>query len=88
MYGIHKTAKRRVGLKLHTIINVDETIPKMLWFSCTAIHNHILLNKLKYQTLSMNLIKSITTIKPSWSLCKQKQDLLPELRIILHMRQS
>ncbi|MBS1573440.1 MAG: transposase, partial [Bacteroidetes bacterium] len=31
---------------MHTIINVDETVPKMVWFTSAATHDHILLDKL------------------------------------------
>jgi len=41
------TGKNKGGIKLHTVINVDETVPKMVWFSNAATHDHILLEKLK-----------------------------------------
>ena len=42
-----KTGKKKGGIKVHTVINVDETVPKLLWFTEAAIHDHILLDKLK-----------------------------------------
>jgi len=42
-----KNGKRKGGIKVHTIINVDETVPKLVWFSHSARNDHILLNKLK-----------------------------------------
>jgi len=39
--------KSKGGIKLHTVINVDEAVPKMVWFSSAATHDHILLEKLK-----------------------------------------
>jgi hypothetical protein len=42
-----KDGKRKGGIKVHTIINVDETVPKMVWFTNAATNDHILLNKLK-----------------------------------------
>ena len=42
-----KDGKRKGGIKVHTIINVDETVPKMVWFTHSATHDHILLSKLK-----------------------------------------
>ena len=39
--------KKKGGIKLHTVINVDETVPKMVWFSSAATHDHMLLDKLK-----------------------------------------
>lgn len=32
---------------MHTVINVDETVPKMIWFTEAAKNDHILLEKLK-----------------------------------------
>lgn len=42
-----KTGKRKGGIKVHTIINVDETVPKIIWFSHASTNDHVLLNKLK-----------------------------------------
>ena len=42
-----KDGKRKGGIKVHTIINVDETVPKMVWFTSAATNDHVLLNKLK-----------------------------------------
>jgi hypothetical protein len=41
------TGKNKGGIKLHTVINVDEAVPKMVWFSSAASHDHMLLDKLK-----------------------------------------
>ncbi len=32
---------------MHTVINVDEVVPKMVWFTSAATHDHVLLDKLK-----------------------------------------
>lgn len=42
-----KNGKRKGGIKVHTIINVDETVPKFVWFSHAAAHDHALLKKIK-----------------------------------------
>ena len=42
-----KNGKRKGGIKVHTVINVDETVPKMVWFTSAAKHDHFLLEKLK-----------------------------------------
>jgi hypothetical protein len=42
-----KNGKRKGGIKVHTVINVDETVPKMIWFSHSARNDHFLLDKLK-----------------------------------------
>lgn len=39
--------KKKGGIKLHSVINVDETVPQMVWFSSAATHDHMLLDKLK-----------------------------------------
>ena len=39
--------KKKGGMKLHSVINVDETVPKMIWFSSAATHDHMLLEKLR-----------------------------------------
>jgi hypothetical protein len=39
--------KRKGGIKVHTVINVDEGVPKLVWFTEAAKHDHILLHKLK-----------------------------------------
>jgi Transposase DDE domain/Domain of unknown function (DUF4372) len=38
--------KRKGGIKVHTVINVDESVPKMVWFTDAATHDHVLLKKL------------------------------------------
>ena len=40
--------KRKGGIKMHTVINVDEIVPKMVWFTSAATHDHYLLEKLKF----------------------------------------
>jgi len=42
-----QSGKRKGGIKVHTVINVDETVPKMIWFTDASSHDHILLSKLK-----------------------------------------
>jgi hypothetical protein len=48
-----KNGKQKGGIKMHTIINVDETVPKVVWFTSAATNDHILLSKLN---LSSNTI--------------------------------
>jgi len=48
-----KNGKHKGGIKIHTIINVDETVPKVVWFTGAATNDHILLSKLE---LSPNII--------------------------------
>jgi len=42
--------KKKGGIKVHTVINVDETVPKLVWFTDAATHDHILLEKLKFNS--------------------------------------
>lgn len=42
-----QNGKKKGGIKVHTVINVDESVPKLVWFTEAAKHDHILLSKLK-----------------------------------------
>jgi hypothetical protein len=42
-----ENGKKKGGIKVHTVINVDECVPKFIWFTEAAKHDHILLHKLK-----------------------------------------
>jgi len=42
-----QSGKRKGGIKVHTVMNVDEAVPKMVWFSPATTHDHVLLSKLK-----------------------------------------
>jgi hypothetical protein len=48
-----KNGKQKGGIKMHTIINVDETVPKVVWFTNSITSDYILLSKLE---LSPNII--------------------------------
>ncbi len=48
-----KNGKKKGGIKVHSVINVDETIPKLVWFTEASTHDHVLLDKLK---LDSNII--------------------------------
>jgi hypothetical protein len=39
--------KRKGGIKMHTIINVDEMVPKVVWFTSAATNDQYLLSKLQ-----------------------------------------
>jgi predicted RNA-binding protein with RPS1 domain len=41
-----KNGQSKGGIKMHTIINVDETVPKVIWFTSAKTNDHVLLNKL------------------------------------------
>lgn len=45
-----QNGKNKGGIKLHSVINVDQPVPKMVWFSNAATHDHMLLKKLKLDT--------------------------------------
>lgn len=42
--------KKKGGIKVHTVINVDEAVPKLVWFTEAAKNDHVLLDKLKLDT--------------------------------------
>jgi hypothetical protein len=42
-----ENGRKKGGIKVHTVINVDETVPKLIWFTEAAKNDHILLEKLK-----------------------------------------
>lgn len=44
--GKAKTGKSKGGIKAHTVINADEKIPNLVWFSPAATHDHQFLEKL------------------------------------------
>lgn len=42
-----KDGKSKGGIKVHTVINADEQVPSLVWFSPAAAHDHNFLEKLK-----------------------------------------
>jgi len=42
-----KNGKRKGGIKVHTVVNADETVPNLVWFSEAKTHDHNFLKKLK-----------------------------------------
>ena len=40
--------KRKGGIKMHTVINVDEAVPKVVWFTDASTNDHVLLKKLTF----------------------------------------
>ena len=43
---IPANGKRKGGIKMHTVINVDETVPRLVWFTDSSTNDHVLLKKL------------------------------------------
>lgn len=41
-----KTGKSKGGIKMHTVINADEVVPSVVWFSKASTHDHQFLSKL------------------------------------------
>ena len=39
--------KKKGGIKVHTVINVDECVPKLFWFTEAEKNDYIILHKLK-----------------------------------------
>jgi hypothetical protein len=42
-----KEGKSKGGIKVHTVINADEIVPNLVWFSPATTHDHNFLEKLK-----------------------------------------
>lgn len=42
-----KNGKRKGGIKVHTVVNADEIVPSLVWFSEAKTHDHNYLEKLK-----------------------------------------
>jgi IS4 transposase len=42
-----KSGKRKGGIKVHTVVNADEIVPSLVWFSEAKTHDHNFLEKLK-----------------------------------------
>ena len=42
-----KDGKSKGGIKVHTVINADEKVPSLVWFSPATTHDHNFLKKLK-----------------------------------------
>lgn len=42
-----KSGKRKGGIKVHTVVNADEIVPSLVWFSEAKTHDHKFLEKLK-----------------------------------------
>jgi len=42
-----KQGKRKGGIKVHSVINADEVVPNLVWFSPATTHDHNFLKKLK-----------------------------------------
>lgn len=43
-----KTGKRKGGIKVHTVVNADEMVPSLVWFSEAKTHYHNFLEKLEW----------------------------------------
>ncbi len=41
-----KSGKRKGGIKVHTVVNADEIVPSLIWFSEAKAHDHNFLEKL------------------------------------------
>lgn len=41
-----KTGKKKGGIKVHTVVNADEVVPSLVWFSNAKKHDHQFLDKL------------------------------------------
>ena len=44
---------------MHTIINVDEIVPKMIWFTNASTNDHVLLNKLRLDSNTIYVVDKV-----------------------------
>ncbi|MGV8111417.1 DUF4372 domain-containing protein [Lentimicrobium sp.] len=73
-----QSGRSKGGIKVHTVMNVDEAVPKMLWFTPATTHDHVLLDKLKLDSIrSTCLTKATTIIKHSGSFATTRLVSLP-----------
>jgi len=42
-----QSGRSKGGIKAHTVINADEKVPNLIWYTSAATHDHVLLAKLK-----------------------------------------
>lgn len=42
-----KTGRKKGGIKVHTVVNADEIVPSLVWFSEAKTHDHQFIEKLK-----------------------------------------
>ncbi len=43
----HANGKNKGGIKAHSLINAEEKVPNLVWFSSAVAHDHQFLEKLK-----------------------------------------
>ena len=69
-----KEGKSKGGIKVHTVINADEIVPKLVWFSPATRHDHNFLEKLKCDD---NTIYKYTTSKypQIYNFCLQRKQI-------------
>jgi hypothetical protein len=59
-----KSGKRKGGIKVHTVVNADEIVPELIWFSEARAHDHNFLQKVNAMIIRfMCLTKAITITK-------------------------
>ena len=82
-----KNGKRKGGIKVHTVINVDETVPKLVWFTPSVTNDHFLLKKLKMDSNTIYVFdKGYNDYRLFKSFAIVLQDLLQELKTMLFMK--
>jgi len=76
-----KNGKRKGGIKVHTVINVDETVPKFVWFTHSAAHDHILLSKLKMDSNNIYVFdKGYNDYKAFQMFCNNKTGFVTRIK--------
>ena len=73
--------KRKGGIKMHTVIDVDQAVPKLVWFTNASTNDHVLLPKL---TLGEDIIyifdKGYNDYKAFKSFCDSQTGFVTRLK--------
>ena len=76
-----KTGKSKGGIKMHTVISVDEIVPKMIWFTSAATNDHVLLDKLTYNSNTIYVFdKGYNDYKAFEKFCKHSTGFVTRIK--------
>ena len=76
-----KSGKRKGGMKAHIVLNVDETVPKLIWFTHAATNDHVLLSKLKFNDNTIYVFdKGYNNYRAFKLFCKHKTGFVTRIK--------
>jgi len=76
-----ENGKKKGGIKAHTVINVDESVPKLVWFTEASKNDHILLHKLKMDANTIYVFeKSYNDYKAFKLFCENKTGFVTRIK--------